>query len=105
MESNKKAGGDLTNGFWGESISGDGCLETPVEEEAEIKMTNDEITDTITIGDLREHEKDDNPWFVLKGEVYDGTSYLKEHPGGAQSIISAAATDCTDEFMAIRKDT
>jgi nitrate reductase (NAD(P)H) len=40
---------------------------------------------------------------VVNGEVYDGTAYLEEHPGGAQSIVAAAATDATDEFMSIRE--
>jgi nitrate reductase (NAD(P)H) len=43
------------------------------------------------------------PWFVVNGEVYDGTAFLEGHPGGATSIIGAAGQDATDEFMAIRK--
>ncbi|KAJ7602944.1 cytochrome b5-like heme/steroid binding domain-containing protein, partial [Mycena rosella] len=49
------------------------------------------------------HEGRESPWFVLQGEVYDGTRFLEEHPGGAQSIVGAAAADATDEFMAIRE--
>ena len=103
MERVKNAGGNITNGYWGEQTVGDEDTEVVVEEVAEIKMTNDEVKNTIALDDLKQHDKDDNPWFVVKGEVYDGTPFLKEHPGGGQSIISAAATDCTDEFMAIRK--
>jgi nitrate reductase (NAD(P)H) len=39
----------------------------------------------------------------VNGDVYDGTKFLEGHPGGAQSIISAAATDASEEFLAIRK--
>ena len=102
MERIKKAGGDLTNGFWGERIDGDETSAAVVEEVQEIKLTNDEVKKTISLADLQAHDKDDNPWFVVNGEVYDGTPYLKEHPGGAQSIVSAAATDCSEEFLAIR---
>lgn len=101
MQRNKSAGGDLTRN-WGEKILGEEPREPPAEE-VEIKMTSDDVSSTIAIDELRDHDKEDSPWFVLNGEVYDGTSFLKEHPGGAQSIISAAATDCTDEFMAIRE--
>jgi len=103
MERVKKAGGNLANGYWGEQI---GSEEAPalVEEAAkEIKMTKDDLKNSITIDELRKHDKEDEPWFVLNGEVYDGTAFLKEHPGGAQSIVSAAGLDSTDEFMAIRE--
>lgn len=103
MERVKKAGGDLINGYWGENIIGGDEQEPVLEDETKVKLTNDEVTATISLDDLREHDKYESPWFVLHGEVYDGTAYLKDHPGGAQSIISVAATDATDEFMAIRK--
>lgn len=38
---------------------------------------------------------------MVKGEVYDGTDYLEEHPGGASSIILVANEDATEDFMAI----
>lgn len=105
MERVKKAGGNLTNGYWGERIGDEAAPEAIEEAVKEIKMTNDSTNTTITIEELREHDKEDNPWFVVNGEVYDGTAFLKEHPGGAQSIISAAALDSTDEFMAIHSET
>jgi nitrate reductase (NAD(P)H) len=57
----------------------------------------------ITLEELRAHDKEDEPWFVVRNEVYDGTAFLEGHPGGASSIINAAALDSTDEFMAIRE--
>jgi len=103
MDRVKKAGGDLTNGFWGERIAGKEDEAIIVELEPEIKMTSDEVTTTIPVEDIKAHENAETPWFVLQGEVYDGTKFLKEHPGGAQSITAVAGTDCTEEFMAIRK--
>jgi nitrate reductase (NAD(P)H) len=101
MERVKKTGGNLLNGYWGENLGN----EEPQEEvkPAEIKMTKDEVNRIIDINELRKHETAESCWFVVNGEVYDGTPFLKDHPGGAQSIISAAAMDATDEFMAIRK--
>jgi nitrate reductase (NAD(P)H) len=103
MERIKKAGGNLTNGYWGERIDGEEAADTQVEPPKEIKMTKDGVDREITIDELRKHDGAEEPWFVVNGEVYDGTAFLNEHPGGAQSIISAAALDSTDEFMAIRK--
>ena len=34
-------------------------------------------------------------------QVYDGTPFLKDHPGGADSIMLAAGQDASDEFDAI----
>ncbi|CAL1702986.1 unnamed protein product [Somion occarium] len=54
----------------------------------------------ISVAELREHDKSE-PWFVVNGEVYDGTTYLKDHPGGADSILLMAGEDATDDFVAI----
>lgn len=104
MERVKKAGGNLTNGYWGERIEGETSSAVEIEEPKEIKMTKDSVNREIAIEELREHVNAENPWFVLNGEVYDGTAFLEGHPGGAQSIVSTAGLDSTDEFMAIRKN-
>ena len=101
MQRIKNAGGDLTNGFWGEKISGESEIIKP--DVKDIKMKKDGVDRVITIDELRKHDGDSQPWFVVNGEVYDGTPFLKEHPGGAISIVNAAGLDSTDEFMAIRK--
>jgi len=106
MERVKKEGGDLANGFWGEKMGdeGDDTQKAPVEKPAEVSMKKTGVDKMITIDDLRKHEKEEEgPWFVVNGEVYDGTTFLKEHPGGGTSIIGAAGTDASDEFLAIRK--
>lgn len=103
MERVKKLGGNLTNGQWGETINGEEPEHAVLEEVKEIKMTKDGVDQIISLNELRKHNGDQNPWFVVNGEVYDGTQFLEGHPGGAQSIVSAAALDATDEFMAIRK--
>ena len=105
MERVKKAGGNLTNGHWGEAIAGEEPESAAIEEVKEIKMTKDSINKTIELDELKQHDKPEEPWFVVNGEVYDGTPFLEGHPGGAQSIISAAALDATDEFMAIHSET
>jgi len=105
MERVKKAGGNLANGFWGESMGADGGDRVFKEEVREIKMTKEGINRSITIDELRKHDTEAEPWFVVNGEVYDGTKFLEGHPGGATSIIGAAGQDATDEFMAIRMST
>jgi nitrate reductase (NAD(P)H) len=101
MERVKKDGGNLANGFWGEKMGGED-ENAVVEEVKEIKMTKDGLDRAISIDELRKHDGDAEPWFVVNGEVYDGTNFLEGHPGGATSTIGAAGQDATDEFMAIR---
>lgn len=104
MDRVKKEGGDLTNGFWGEKAPGDEERTAAVVEPVkEISLVNKDVKKEISLDDLKEHEGEEEPWFVLDGEVYDGTKFLEGHPGGAASIIGAAGQDVIEEFMAIRK--
>lgn len=103
MERVKKAGGDLSNGFWGERMVGDDSSQVEPEPEKEIIMTNSKVQRTITLTELKEHDSETEPWFVVNGEVYDGTPYMEGHPGGAASIVGAAGQDATEEFVTIRK--
>src|SRR3569833_2811270 len=102
LERVKKAGGNLTIGFWVENVSGEAEETAEEEPTREIRMTKDGVDHTVTIDELRKHDGDDQPWFVVNGQVYDGTKFLEGHPGGATSIIGAAGQDVTEEFMTIR---
>ena len=102
MERVKKSGGNLANGYWGEKIEGEEGKELRMEEAKEVSMKKPEVSRIITVDELRKHDGEEEPWFVVNGEVYNGLSFLKSHPGGAQSILSAAGMDSSDEFMAIR---
>ncbi|EFX05421.1 nitrate reductase [Grosmannia clavigera kw1407] len=116
MERVKKAGGNLTNSFWGEKTGGepegeDRDIETAArdrqkaEAAQEICMTDETKTGhVVTLEELQAHNNEDEPWFVVQGHVYDGTEFLSGHPGGAPSITAAAAQDVTEEFMAIHSE-
>ena len=105
MERVKKAGGDLTNGHWGEKLAGEEEQAVVHHQAKEIPMTKAGLKNEITIDELRKHDTEHDPWFVINGEVYSGLAFLKDHPGGAQSIIGAAGLDTSDEFMAIHSET
>jgi nitrate reductase (NAD(P)H) len=63
-------------------------------------MTNPNVKRKISPEELQGQDKE-KPWFVVHGEVYDGTGFLKEHPGGGDSILLVAGEDATEDFMAI----
>ncbi|KAF7529411.1 hypothetical protein G7054_g9893 [Neopestalotiopsis clavispora] len=104
MERVKKAGGNLSNGNWGEKAAGEEEVVVVEEPVKEICMTNKDVNRSITIDELRKHDGEVEPWFVLNGEVFDGTKFLEGHPGGAASIFGAAGQDATEEFLAIHSE-
>lgn len=104
MERVKNAGGNIANGFWGEETSQDEKNRELKATESQISMTNPKVKRLVSLAELAQHSGEEEPWFVVEGEVYDGTPYLDEHPGGATSIFSAAAQDCTEEFLAIHSE-
>lgn len=111
MERIKKEGGDLSNGYWGERMPGEaeggggggGGRIPPPQPVKEIIMVNKHVDKEIGLEEVKKHDGETEPWFILDGEVYDGTKFLEGHPGGTTSIIGAAGQDVTEEFMAIRK--
>lgn len=104
MERVNNEGGDLLDSNWGERTDKSESTGPAVKQRKKdiVVLKNDSVTRIIDIDELRKHDKSDEPWFVVDGEVYDGTGFLKEHPGGVTSITAAAGLDATDEFMGIR---
>lgn len=66
-----------------------------------IVMTKEGVDRKITQEEVSAHNTAAEPWFVVHGEVYDGTEFLKNHPGGAESINIVAGEDTSEDFMAI----
>jgi nitrate reductase (NAD(P)H) len=76
----------------------------PVEGAAKVvapAVANGGSGRVISMAEVEKHDTADSAWFVYEGRVYDATPFLKEHPGGADSILLVAGTDATDEFNAI----
>lgn len=65
-----------------------------------VSMTLPSVTRSISWSEIRSRDPS-TPWFVVSGNVYDGTTFLKDHPGGADSILLAAGEDATEDFIAI----
>lgn len=51
--------------------------------------------------EIRQHTTRNSCWIVLKGEVYDVTRYLREHPGGSSIILENSGKECIELFQAI----
>ncbi|XXG87210.1 hypothetical protein AAC387_Pa11g1954 [Persea americana] len=61
-------------------------------------------SNTFSMAEVKKHSSPDSVWIVVHGHVYDCTKFVKDHPGGADSILINAGTDCTEEFDAIHSD-
>ncbi|CAJ1357502.1 unnamed protein product [Effrenium voratum] len=66
-----------------------------------VTSTEKWLTEGITMEEVKKHDSDKSCWFVVKGQVYDGTPYLEEHPGGASSMLLAAGIDASEDFEAV----
>jgi len=51
-----------------------------------------------TMAEVAKHNKKDDIWVVVDGQVLDVTSFLPDHPGGEKAIILYAGRDATEEF-------
>lgn len=51
-----------------------------------------------TLADVAKHNKKDDVWVIVDGQVLDVTSFLPDHPGGEKAILLYAGRDATEEF-------
>lgn len=51
-------------------------------------------TTTITLEELKKHNSKDDVWILFRGEVYDVTKYVEQHPGG-YALLRYAGKDAS----------
>ncbi|KAL4252621.1 Fumarate reductase [Abortiporus biennis] len=51
-----------------------------------------------TVEEVAKHNKKDDIWVIVDGQVLDVTKFLPDHPGGEKAIILYAGRDATEEF-------
>jgi succinate dehydrogenase/fumarate reductase flavoprotein subunit len=92
----QKAGGRLSalSSQLGSSTS------TPAapQQQAPAQPVGKEASGTYTMADVAKHNKKDDIWVVIDGQVLDVTDFLSDHPGGAKAILLYAGRDATEEF-------
>lgn len=79
-------------------------LETPqVSDEKTLPSTpvSEPVTSTptgITMAEVAQHASAESCWSVVRGNVYDLTTWIAKHPGGKSSILRMCGTDATASF-------
>ncbi|KAJ3338284.1 hypothetical protein HDU91_001268, partial [Kappamyces sp. JEL0680] len=104
MERVKKAGGNLLDYNWGETSSSAKALANTSEAAPAIPITNPDVTRYISKEEVAEHKSAADCWFICKGQVYDATRFLNDHPGGPESILMSGGQDVTEDFFAIHSE-
>ncbi|KAI8637530.1 FAD binding domain-containing protein [Parasitella parasitica] len=56
-----------------------------------------------SLEDVAKHNKPDDCWVVVNGQVLDVTDFLPDHPGGKKAILIYAGRDATEEFNMMHK--
>ncbi|MEY3483759.1 MAG: hypothetical protein RLZZ218_594 [Actinomycetota bacterium] len=52
----------------------------------------------ITVAQVATHNKATDCWIIIKSDVYDLTSYIQQHPGGAGVLTNLCGKDATSAF-------
>ncbi|KAE8183789.1 hypothetical protein CF336_g8042 [Tilletia laevis] len=52
----------------------------------------------ITLEELKKHSTQEDLWLLINGEVYNVSSFMDEHPGGDEVLLSEAGKDATEAF-------
>jgi len=79
-----------------------------VDENASFYASGTEKKETkmqaYTMEEVGEHTTEQDCWVVLNGEVFDVTSFLADHPGGARAILMYAGKDATEPFKMLHDE-
>lgn len=51
-----------------------------------------------TVAEVQEHNQRDDCWIMAHGRVYDVTSFIDTHPGGAMALVRRAGKDASRDF-------
>jgi len=87
----QKAGGRLA------AVAGH-IASAPVSEEKKPESQKQSSSGEFTPEEVAKHNKKNDIWVIVNGQVLDVTNFLPDHPGGEKAIILYAGRDATEEF-------
>jgi cytochrome b involved in lipid metabolism len=70
----------------------------PETKKAKEEVATSSGEKTYTLNEVAAHNKKDDIWVVVDGQVLDVTKFLPDHPGGEKAILLYAGRDATEEF-------
>jgi glycine/D-amino acid oxidase-like deaminating enzyme/predicted heme/steroid binding protein len=67
-------------------------------EVAPSEAAEEGIVDVVTMEEVSRHNTKDDCWMVIDGKVYDVTSFLENHPGGASIMAAHGGMDVSKHY-------
>src|ERR1700722_13864918 len=63
-------------------------------------MAPNDTTNTLLLSEeeVSQHNSPQSCWVIYKGGVYDVTSFLHDHPGGAEILLKNAGCEISEAF-------
>lgn len=62
------------------------------------KPSTSSASKTYTTSEIASHNNESDCWLLISSQVYDVTSFLGEHPGGAAMILPYCGKEATEAF-------
>jgi uncharacterized membrane protein len=90
---------------WGDVLASDTPTPTPTSTTAPSDGATPSATPgateaaALTLADVAAHASPDDCWSAINGNVYDLTTWIQQHPGGAEVIIGLCGIDGTQGFL------
>jgi len=57
-----------------------------------------------TLTEIAPHSSESDCWIIVRGKVYDVTTYIPSHPGGRRNITNVCGNEVTSVFAAIHSN-
>lgn len=74
----------------------------PVAQPSDVTTSTPTETKTYTLDEVAKHASETDCWMAVEGKVYDATSFIPNHPGGAK-ILNGCGKDATEMFNKVEK--
>lgn len=65
---------------------------------SDLGMSDRSVDRVYTWEEVAKHNTAESAWVIVKGKVYDVTSWLDRHPGGKEMLLLCAGRECTELF-------
>lgn len=79
---------------------------TPDDNAPSREASSKKLTQTYTMAEIEKHNKKDDLWMAVNGEVINATDFLEDHPGGEAALLLMAGRECSEQFnMLHERDT